>query len=55
VCARHQAGGDGFLDGHVRAFAHFGCVTHRIAYDNLKPAVTRILVGSDRELMREML
>ena len=39
-----------FLDGHVRAFAHFGCVPHRIAYDNLKPAVSRILVGSEREL-----
>jgi transposase len=41
-----------FLDGHVRAFAHFGAVVHRIAYDNLKPAVTRILVGSERELAR---
>jgi transposase len=39
-----------FLDGHVRAFEHFGCVPHRLAYDNLKPAVTRILVGSEREL-----
>ena len=38
------------LDGHVRAFAHFGAVAHRIAYDNLKPAVARILVGSEREL-----
>lgn len=39
-----------FLDGHVRAFAHFGGVPQRIAYDNLKPAVTKILVGSDRVL-----
>lgn len=39
-----------FLDGHVRAFAHFGAVAQRIAYDNLKPAVVRILVGSEREL-----
>jgi transposase len=39
-----------FLDGHVRAFKHFGLVPHRIAYDNLKAAVTRILVGSEREL-----
>src|SRR5271170_4106515 len=31
-----------FLDGHVRAFEHFGFVPHRLAYDNLKPAVTRI-------------
>ena len=28
-----------FLDGHVRAFAHFGGVPKRIRYDNLKPAV----------------
>ena len=28
-----------FLDGHVRAFAHFGGVPARIAYDNLRPAV----------------
>ena len=39
-----------FLDGHVRAFEHFGCVPQRIAYDNLKAAVVRQLVGSDRQL-----
>lgn len=39
-----------FLDGHVRAFAHFGGVPHRIAYDNLKAAVRKMLVGSEREL-----
>ena len=39
-----------FLDGHVRAFAHFGAVPHRLAYDNLSLAVRRILVGSEREL-----
>jgi transposase len=39
-----------FLDGHVRAFAHFEAVVHRLAYDNLRPAVARILVGSEREL-----
>jgi len=38
-----------FLDGHVRAFAHFGCVPNRILYDNLRAAVRRF-VGSDREL-----
>ncbi|MDE2933088.1 MAG: hypothetical protein OXS47_04360 [Chloroflexota bacterium] len=31
-----------FLDGHVRAFAHFGGVPRRIVYDNLKPAVRRL-------------
>lgn len=39
-----------FLDGHVRAFGHFECVPHRIAYDNLKAAVTKVLAGSEREL-----
>ena len=39
-----------FLDGHVRAFAHFGGVPARLAYDNLKPAVVRILVGGERAL-----
>ncbi len=39
-----------FLDAHVRAFAHFGAVAQRIAYDNLKSAVRRMLVGSEREM-----
>lgn len=39
-----------FLDGHVRAFAFFDAVPQRIAYDNLKAAVSRVLVGSEREL-----
>jgi hypothetical protein len=39
-----------FLDGHVRAFEHFGAVPHRAAYDNLKAAVARVIVGSEREL-----
>jgi hypothetical protein len=44
-----------FLDGHVRAFEHFGAVPHRIAYDNLSAAVKRVLVGSDRELTARFL
>jgi hypothetical protein len=39
-----------FLDGHVRAFAHLGGVPQRLLYDNLKPAVARVLVGSERQL-----
>ena len=39
-----------FLDGHVRAFGHFGGVPARLAYDNLKAAVVRILVGGERTL-----
>ena len=30
-----------FLDGHVRAFEHFGGVPQRTIYDNLSAAVTR--------------
>jgi hypothetical protein len=38
-----------FLDAHVRAFAYFGGVPQRIAYDNLTPAV-RKTVGAERVL-----
>ena len=41
---------EAFLDGHVRAFAHFGGVPKRIAYDNLKSAVTHVGAGQDRTL-----
>ena len=37
-----------FLDGHVRAFAHFGGVPVRVRYDNLKAAVVKVLKGRDR-------
>jgi hypothetical protein len=32
----------------VLAFEHFGSVPGRIRYDNLKPAVVRVLRGRDR-------
>jgi transposase len=38
-----------FLDGHVRAFAHFGGVPARLVYDNLSAAV-KGRVGLEREL-----
>ncbi len=41
-----------FLEGHVCAFAHLGGVYERLVYDNLKPAVARVLAGSERELTR---
>jgi transposase len=44
-----------FLDAHVRAFAHLGAVPHRLAYDNLKAAVRKMLVGSERELQTRFL
>ena len=39
---------EAFLEGHVLGFAHFGAVPARIRYDNLKPAVVRVLRGRDR-------
>jgi len=39
---------EAFFDGHVRAFAHFHGVPKRVRYDNLKPAVVRVLKGRDR-------
>jgi transposase len=39
-----------FLEGHVRAFEHLGGVLHRLAYDNLRAAVAKMLAGSEREL-----
>jgi transposase len=41
ACLYRRQDQTSFLDGHVRAFEHFGCVPQRIAYDNLKAAVTR--------------
>lgn len=43
-----------FLDGHVRAFAYLGGVVQRAVYDNLKPAVRRI-VGAQRVLSERFL
>jgi transposase len=39
---------EAFIDGHVRAFAHFGATPARVRYDNLKPAVARVLMGRNR-------
>jgi transposase len=46
----HQAG-ESFYDGHVEAFELFdGVPTGHIRYDNLTPAVTKVLLGRDRDL-----
>ena len=45
-----RAAMEAFLDGHVRAFAFFGGVPRRLAYDNLKSAVTHVGKGRDRTL-----
>src|SRR5262249_52969877 len=39
---------EAFLEGHVLAFEQFGAVPGRVRYDNLKPAVARVLKGRDR-------
>jgi transposase len=39
---------EAFLEGHVLAFEYFGAVPGRIRYDNLGPAVIRVLRGRDR-------
>jgi transposase len=39
------------LDAHVRAFAYFGGVPQRIAYDNLTPAVRKI--GGSEQVLTE--
>jgi transposase len=51
--AAHRAslsqGQEAFLEGHVRAFDRLGGVpTEKIRYDNLKPAVSRVLFGRTR-------
>ncbi len=40
---------EAFLEGHVKAFEYFGGVPGRVRYDNLKPAVARVLKGRDRQ------
>lgn len=38
-----------FFDGHVSAFHHFQGIPRRLAYDNLKAAVQKILEGRNRQ------
>jgi transposase len=40
---------EAFFDGHVEAFSVLEGVPRRIRYDNLKPAVARVLKGRNRE------
>jgi transposase len=39
---------EAFLEGHVLALEYFGAVPDRVRYDNLGPAVVRVLRGRDR-------
>ena len=40
---------EAFLDGHVRALEVFGGCVRRVRYDNLTPAVVKVLRGRSRE------
>jgi transposase len=40
---------EAFFEGHIQAFHFFGGVPRRIAYDNLKTAVFRVLSGHTRQ------
>ena len=40
---------EAFLAGHVAAFKHFEGIPHRLTYDNLKTAVKKVLLGSERQ------
>ena len=42
-----------FLEGHVRAFGFFGGVPRRIAYDNAKTTVAKIVGNRERVVTRE--
>jgi transposase len=42
-----------FAEGHARAFAFFGGVPRRIAYDNTKTAVAKITGSRQRQVTRE--
>ena len=39
---------EAFFEGHIDAFDRIGGVPARVRYDNLKPAVARVLLGRDR-------
>jgi transposase len=39
---------ESFLEGHRLAFEHFDGVVGRVRYDNLRPAVAKVLMGRDR-------
>ena len=50
VCTYQSMTIECFLDGHIRAFEYFGGVPRRIAYDNLKTAVIKVLKKGKRKL-----
>jgi len=55
VCTYESMQIECFLDGHVRAFEYFGGVPNRIAYDNLKTAVIKVLEKGKRKLNKKFM
>ena len=47
-CVSFNQAQEVFIEGHVKAFEHFGGVPTRVRYDNLKTAVVRVLKGRGR-------
>lgn len=46
---------EAFFDGHIKCFEFMKGVPYKIAYDNLKTAVKRILEGSNRFYIRNVI
>ena len=49
VLNKHQETQEMVFDAHIRAFAFFGGVPCKGIYDNMKTAVSKVLLGSERE------
>jgi transposase len=46
---------EAFFDGHIKCFEFMNGTPYKIAYDNLKTAVKKILEGSNREEQEQSL
>lgn len=44
---------EALMEGHVRAFEHFGGVVERLTYDNMSTAVAKVLSGKQRKLTKK--
>ena len=47
-CVSFNQAQEVFIEGHVKAFSHFGGIPRRVRYDNLKTAVIKVLKGRSR-------
>ena len=44
---------EALLEGHVRAFEHFGGIPERLTYDNMSTAVAKVGKGKERKLTKK--